>query len=45
MYKLWGEYMVIIFSRKGKRWEFGLWLCHKGILTDLSIRLSSILMT
>lgn len=45
MYKLWGEYMVIIFSGKGKQWEFGLWLCHKGILTDLSVRLSSILMT
>ena len=29
----------------GGNLDFGLWLCHKGILTDLSIRLSSILMT
>ena len=45
MYELWGEYMVIIFSGKGKQWELGLRLCHKEILTDLSTRLSSILMT
>ena len=45
MYELWGEYMVIIFSGKGKQWELGLRLCHKEILTDLSKRLSSILMT
>ena len=45
MYELWGEYMVIIFSGKVKQWELGLLLCHKEILTDLSTRLSSILMT
>ena len=45
MYELWGEYLVIIFSGKGKQWELGLRLCHKEILTDLSTRLSSILMT
>ena len=35
----------LFFSSKGKQWELGLWLCHKEILTDLSTRLSSILMT
>ena len=33
MYELWGEYMVIIFSGKGKRWEFGLWTLDFGLWT------------